>query len=317
MLDSLTLDQMRVLTTVAEEGSFSAAARRLGRVQSAISQAIQAMETSLDLTLFDRSARAPVLTDAGAAIVAESKAVLSRVQAMRFRAASVAEGEEAELTLAVDAVFPMPPLIDSLKRLRIAFPALPVTLYTEGFRAAEARLKDGSARLAIFAAIPQTDPSLECEFLAHIALVPVVAASHPLAKFKGRVPTEALREHVQLVLTERYPGPNPIMAGIVSDHIWRFADIGTRLEFLLEGFGWCRMPRHLIEPHVEAGRLVQLDVEGRSAVELRVDIGRERGRSLGKAGQWLVTDLREQLKQCPSTADGGHLRTQLSVGALV
>ena len=44
MLDNLTLDQMRVLIAVAEEGSFSAAARRLGRVQSAISQAIQTLE---------------------------------------------------------------------------------------------------------------------------------------------------------------------------------------------------------------------------------------------------------------------------------
>ena len=34
MLDSLTLDQMRVLIAVAEAGSFSAAARKLGRVQS-------------------------------------------------------------------------------------------------------------------------------------------------------------------------------------------------------------------------------------------------------------------------------------------
>ena len=52
MLDNLTLDQMRVLIAVAEEGSFSAAARRLGRVQSAISQAIQTLEENLRLTLW-------------------------------------------------------------------------------------------------------------------------------------------------------------------------------------------------------------------------------------------------------------------------
>ena len=56
MIDPLTLDQMRVLVAVAETGSFSAAARKLGRVQSAISQAVQAMEQALQLTLFDRSA---------------------------------------------------------------------------------------------------------------------------------------------------------------------------------------------------------------------------------------------------------------------
>ena len=65
MIDPLTLDQMRVLVAVADAGSFSAAARKLGRVQSAISQAIQTLETTLRLTLFDRSAKTPRLTDAG------------------------------------------------------------------------------------------------------------------------------------------------------------------------------------------------------------------------------------------------------------
>src|SRR5260370_12725705 len=65
MLDSLALDQMRVLIAVAEAGSFSAAARRLGRVQSAISQAMQVLEETLRVTLFDRSGKIPVLTDAG------------------------------------------------------------------------------------------------------------------------------------------------------------------------------------------------------------------------------------------------------------
>lgn len=53
MIDPLTLDQMRVLVAVAETGSFSAAARKLGRVQSAISQAVQTMETALQLPLFE------------------------------------------------------------------------------------------------------------------------------------------------------------------------------------------------------------------------------------------------------------------------
>ena len=65
MLDNLTLDQMRVLIAVAEAGSFSAAARRLGRVQSAVSQAMQTLEENLRLTLFDRSAKTPTLTEAG------------------------------------------------------------------------------------------------------------------------------------------------------------------------------------------------------------------------------------------------------------
>ena len=57
MIDPLTLDQMRVLIAVADAGSFSAAARKLGRVQSAISQSIQTLEATLRLPLFDRRPR--------------------------------------------------------------------------------------------------------------------------------------------------------------------------------------------------------------------------------------------------------------------
>ena len=53
MLDALTLDQMRIFVAVVDEGSFSAAARKLGRVQSAVSQSIAAARSpsnnSIDL----------------------------------------------------------------------------------------------------------------------------------------------------------------------------------------------------------------------------------------------------------------------------
>ena len=68
MLDRLTLDQLRMLIAVAETGSFSAAARRLGRVQSAVSQSVQALEATLGLALFDRGERTPKLSDAGRAL---------------------------------------------------------------------------------------------------------------------------------------------------------------------------------------------------------------------------------------------------------
>ena len=69
MLDRLTLDQLRTLVAVAEAGSFSAAGRHLRRVQSAVSQTVQALETTLGVPLFDRSPKSPVLTEAGKALL--------------------------------------------------------------------------------------------------------------------------------------------------------------------------------------------------------------------------------------------------------
>ena len=56
MIGSLTLDQLRVLVTIADTGSFSAASRR---AQSAISQAVANLEGLQGVELFDRQGHAP------------------------------------------------------------------------------------------------------------------------------------------------------------------------------------------------------------------------------------------------------------------
>ena len=64
-----TLDQLRVLLAVVEQGSFSAAARILNRTQSVVSYTIANLETQLGLQLFARGRRNPVLTEAGRAVL--------------------------------------------------------------------------------------------------------------------------------------------------------------------------------------------------------------------------------------------------------
>jgi DNA-binding transcriptional LysR family regulator len=57
VIGSLTLDQLRVLVMIDDAGSFSAAARSLGRVQSAISQSVRTLEEIQGVSLFDRTHR--------------------------------------------------------------------------------------------------------------------------------------------------------------------------------------------------------------------------------------------------------------------
>ena|ERR1700760_2213081 len=79
MLDALTLDQLRTFVAVAEAGSFRAGAKRLSRVQSAVSHAIGNLEAELGVTLFDRSSHRPTLTSDGRAMLADGRAILLKV----------------------------------------------------------------------------------------------------------------------------------------------------------------------------------------------------------------------------------------------
>lgn len=304
MLDNLTLDQLRILIAVAEEGSFSAAGRRLGRVQSAVSQSIQTLEETLQLTLFDRSGKIPTLTDAGRSVLANARMVVQRADALRNHAESIAGGTEPDLAFAVDTMFPTHVLMQSLRHLQATYPCLPVTLLTEGMGAAEQRLRDGQARFAICCILASGAEDLEAEFLAHIAMVPVVAASHPLAAHDGPVGHDVLEQQIQLVLTDRSPLTSNLRGSIYSARIWRFADLSTRIEYLRAGFGWCHMPWHMVADDVASGLLKRLEIPQSAGLTLPLHVVRPRGTRLGPTSRWLIDDLKVRLatwRPCPES----------------
>ena len=73
MLDGVSLDQLRTFIAAADEGSFSAAGRRLRRAQSVVSQTLANLEGQLGVKLFDRSGHLPVLTEQGRALLADAR----------------------------------------------------------------------------------------------------------------------------------------------------------------------------------------------------------------------------------------------------
>lgn len=298
MLDRLTLDQLRILVTVADTGSFSAAARQLGRVQSAISQSVQGLESALGISLFDREGKIPKLNDAGRVILAGARHMIDSAEMLKMRAESIAAEVEPELTLAVDAMFPMPVLTKSLRGLSEAFSCLPVTLFTEGLGGAEQRLREGAARLAFCLPLPSMAAEHVSEFLVDIPTVPVVAAGHPLAGLEGPIPRSRIEEEVQLVLTDRTPLTAGVGGSILSLRTWRFADLGTRLEFLVGGFGWCNMPVHMVRQDIDVGRLKILEIAHSSPPKLPLHIVYPRGRPPGKAGRWLIEEIQHNMPLC-------------------
>jgi DNA-binding transcriptional LysR family regulator len=293
LLGSVGLDQLRVLVTIAETGSFSAAGRELSRAQSAISQSVATLEALQGVTLFDRSGHRPQLTEVGLVLVEQARMVLASAARFEAVAAGARSGLEAELAIAIDPMAPTEPLIETLRALSQTFPELPVKFSTQGLGGALRRLRDGTASLAICLLLPAAPDDIAAYPLFRTGLKAVVAPDHPLAKL-GRPATPGdLEPHVQLVLSDPVEtcGPN---YGLASARLWRFVDLGRRLDFLLAGFGWCRMPDHLIDEHLAAGRLVPLEIEADPTPGggLTIFAAHRRDHALGPAGRWLLDHLR-------------------------
>lgn len=300
MLDAVSLDQLRAFIAAVDEGSFSAAGRKLYRAQSAVSGWIGGLEAQLDVVLFDRTARFPKLTPAGVLLLADARNVAAGVDAMKARAKLMAGGLEAELSVVVDVFFPVETVAAAVKAFAKRFPLTPLRLFVEGLGAAYQPVLDERCSLGILAPLPVEFPSLVSERVDEVPMFFVAAPSHPLGRLHGRIPKRELTRHVQLVLTDR----SDLMAGkdygVLSPSTWRLADLSTKYAFLRDGLGWGSMPRHMVDTDVAEGRLVHLDAQ--RDFTLKMSAVYRASAPPGPAGRWFI----DQLKSLSSCTASGH-----------
>ncbi len=252
-----TFDQLRIFLAVVETGSFAAAGRTLNRATSVISYGVANLEVQLGLVLFEREGtKRPVLTVAGAALLAEARTVAHGIDGLRAKARGLLQGLEAEVSLVVDVMLPTARLARILTDFRVEYPTVSLRLHVEGLGAVVALVLDGRATIGVGGPLASDFAGIERIAIGTVEMIPVAAPHHPLAR--GTLGPGAGRDHIQLVLADR----STLTAGrdfsVLSDHTWRIGDLGAKHALLREGLGWGNMPLPLVEPDLAAGTLVRL-----------------------------------------------------------
>jgi DNA-binding transcriptional LysR family regulator len=310
MLDSLSLNQIRIFVSVAESGSFRAAGNRLRRAQSAVSHAIAALEAELGVALFDRSGRTPVLTQAGRTLLEDARSLLMRVDFLRARAHGLGQGVELELAIVVDTLFPMPTLCAALKDWHAAMPSVQLRLSVGALGTPLDALLAGSCAMAIMVGEDFPDSRVEREALTTIDFVAVLAPAHPLAQAveRGVKPRVAdLADYLQIVQTD----PSPLSAdrdfGVMSPQTWRVGDQETKVALIRAGLGWGRMPLWAVQTDLAQGRLLRLPVQAlgpQGGHVVQAYLAHRLDTPLGPAAAALRAHLARHLAQAPAHGAG-------------
>lgn len=285
------VDQLLVLLMVVETGSFTGAARRLGRATSAVSYAMDALEAKLGLRLFERDGvRRSRLTPAGEAIVAEARAVAHSVDLLRARAKGLLEGVEPEVSLVVDSFYPGDLLVEALGDFRLAFPTVPLRLNIQPLNGVDRAVRSGEADLAVGGVLHIDPAGMACSEIGSVPVIPVAAPGHPLA---APAPPSA-RQHVQIVLSDCRRGEADDH-GVVGLTTWRVGDVGLKHQLLLAGLGWGGMPESMVRADVAAGRLVRLNLREYRGAGYPLQVVHATENPPGPAGRWLVERLAQSL----------------------
>ena len=300
MLDGVSLDQLRTFIASVDEGSFSAAGRKLGRAQSVVSEMVAALEGQMDVPLFDRSGRYPKLTPAGIVLLSDARSVVSAVDLMKARAKGMSEGVEPELSAVVDVFFPIEAVTATAVEFRERFPRTPLRLYVEALGGVFQPILDGRASLGVAGPLPDLPAGLTGERLAEVQFAMVAARAHPLAAVDGVISRSELSRHVQLVLTDRSNLSGGREVGVMSPLTWRLADLFAKHAFIRSGLGWGGMPLHVVKDDIDSGTLVVLQIQDVPAGGIMLPMSAVYMTSAppGPAGRWLL----ERLRSCPNAS---------------
>jgi LysR family hydrogen peroxide-inducible transcriptional activator len=205
----MELHQLEYLLAIAEEASFSRAARRLGVAQPSLSQQVRKLEDELGHRLLDRLPKCVIPTEAGRQLLEHARRVLAEIADARRRIGDTPGHVTGSLSVgAIPTIAPFL-LPDVLRRFAARWPDVKLDVVEDVTARLLGMLERGGLDVAILSSadVPQT---VHSETVGAEPLRLMVPAAHPLARRKT-IPWLAVEQERLLVLQEMH-----CLAGQVS-----------------------------------------------------------------------------------------------------
>lgn len=287
-------EQIVSFITTVKTGSFSAAARKLKKAQSAISQHIINMEIDCGHDLFNRAGRYPQLTDAGRALLPYMNAVMAQQQRLEQQVQLLNDQEITKLTLAIDEGIPFSGVMDVINRLSQEFPQINIEFFGASSPDIIEMVEQKRVNSGLIFCESQYPKLLDFESLGTVSFELLVSPNHPLAKIKASS-TDELRLHRQLVIGSR----NELTSWFNQPHspdIWYSDNYYLLLEMTIAGLGWALLPRHLAQDALTKGLLCYLPIEYElQSWQANVDLIQHQSNSMERVNRRLRQLLRNLL----------------------
>ncbi len=283
----LTLDQLESLEAIAQTGSFAAAADRLHKVQSAVSYAVKTLEETLGVALFDRSGHRARLTPAGKAILEEARQLLVRARRVEALAGRFQGGFEPGLTVVVDGVLPMRPVLQALQQLARDGVPTHVMVRVEYLTGVTEAFSRGQADLMLAKDLAP-DPGLVLTPLPPQDMVLVASRRHPLARARKVLGVEDLQAHVELTVHDTAEAKREQDTHLFGGpRVFYLGGFESKLEALRMdlGFGW--MPRAMVARELKNGSLRVLKAGLPTVTTFTPVLAHPAGVPLGRTGKRL------------------------------
>ena len=259
----VTLDNLRVLDAIERNGSFAAAADELHRVPSAVTYAINKLELDLGVSLFDRTGYRAQLTPAGQDLLKGGRLLLEQALTLEKNIMISAGFIAPNLSIAYDDALGF----DGIKKIIGLFikshPEVSIDLSAEVLNGCKDALVSGTADLVIgcFSELPN-DTFYRYKSLGYISFIFAVDPQHPLAKARVPLTHKEIANHRIIIVRDSAKTIPKASSGYAPDRQFlTVSSMECKIKAQVAGLGVGFIPLSLAKPYLEAGLLIQKEVD--------------------------------------------------------
>jgi DNA-binding transcriptional LysR family regulator len=281
----ITFDSLEALEAIDRHGSFSAAAKALHKVQSAVSYSVHQLEEALGVSLFDRAGHRAVLTDAGRAVLEESRRLLAGARRIETLATRFREDWEPRVEIVIDGILPMEPIMRALRAMTDDGVPTHIQLKVEFLGGVQDRFEKDRADMMLVKDYVR-GPRLVEHPLPEVDVVLVAASSHPLATSDRPLTLADLQAHVELTVhdsSESRRVPDARLFG--GPRVFFLSDFVTKKQAIALGLGYGWMPTYLVKDELAAGSMREVAYGAGARYAFAPRLVHLDDRPLGRAGQ--------------------------------
>jgi DNA-binding transcriptional LysR family regulator len=307
----ITLEQWRALIAVVDEGGYAQAAEAMHKSQSAVTYAVQKLESMLAVKVFVLEGRKAKLTPTGEQLYRRARYLVDEAAGLEAATKKLSAGWEPQIALAVEVLFPSWLLLACLERFGRESPHTRIEVIESVMAGTQEALMQDQADLAVTPLIP---PGYDGEFLMRLRMVLAAHPGHELHRLGRKLTLRDLRTHRQLIVRES-GSDRSTPPTIDALQRWTVSHPATSIEAARQGFGYAWFAEEKIRPELEAGTLKPLPLrEGgeRFADLYLVFADREHA---GPATLRLADILRESVKSECARVDGAGARPPAAAGS--
>ncbi len=251
-------DSIELFLAVIERGSFSAAARALGRVPSAVSMSIGNLEAELGYLLFDRSHREPQPTAMALSLVPHARLIAEQLKQLQVHAVELSLGLESKLSIGVVADIDRRRLLAAIKLIAERHPLLDIEVLTAPQDDVLAMLHSGRVSVCLAFAGLSMNVLERFQFVGNERMIATLAADSPLLQGQQDLFLEDL-VHVRQIIVASRDLPISETRPLVAQSYWRTDSLETAMEMVEAGLGWGNFPLSVVQPRLDTGRLQRLN----------------------------------------------------------